>query len=102
MNSRLIYGICGLALAFMPVAALAKDVKYKCADGSRLTASFTPPGDGFGTVDLVFSGSGDTYTLPQALSADGGRYADENTEFWTKGREAKLTRKGSSTTCQEE
>ncbi|MEK1890600.1 MAG: MliC family protein [Phyllobacterium sp.] len=94
--------MCGVARVFVPIEAFAKDVKYKCADGSHLTASFTLPGDGFGTANLVFSGSGDTYTLPQALSADGGRYADENTEFWTKGREAKLTRNGSSTTCQEE
>ena len=102
MKTRMTLTLCSLTVAFVPANAFAKDVKYKCADGSRLTVTFTPPGDGFGTANLVFSGSGDTYTLPQALSADGGRYADENTEFWTKGKEARLTRNASSTTCQEE
>lgn len=102
MKSKLIIGVAAAALVLVPGAALAKGVKYKCEDGSHLTATFTPPGDGIGTADLVFSGSGDTYTLPQAISADGGRYADENTEFWTKGKTAKLTRNGTSTNCEAE
>ena len=102
MQFKLIMSVSAIALVLLPAAAIAKGVKYKCEDGSHLTATFTPPGDGFGTADLVFAGSGDTYTLPQALSADGGRYADENTEFWIKGKSAKLTRNGSSTNCEAE
>ncbi len=102
MTRKLIVWMSSIVLICAPAAALAKDVKYKCADGSRLTVTFTPPGDGFGIADLVFADSGDKYTLPQALSADGGRYADENTEFWVTGKSAKLTRNGASTTCEVE
>ena len=102
MKFRLITGVIGTALVLVPGATFAEGVKYRCKDGSHLTATFTPPGDGIGTADLVFAGSGDTYTLPQALSADGGRYADENTEFWIKGKTARLTRNGTSTECEAE
>jgi membrane-bound inhibitor of C-type lysozyme len=37
--------------------------------------------------------------LPQALSADGGRYADGDMEFWIKGKTARLTRAGVATDC---
>jgi membrane-bound inhibitor of C-type lysozyme len=37
--------------------------------------------------------------LPQALSADGGRYAGGDMEFWIKGNMARLTRAGAATDC---
>jgi membrane-bound inhibitor of C-type lysozyme len=37
--------------------------------------------------------------LPQVISADGGRYADNGVEFWIKGKNATLTRGGGSETC---
>ncbi|WP_114188474.1 MliC family protein [Microvirga aerophila] len=39
-------------------------------------------------------------TLPQAISADGGRYTQGDVEFWIKGDGATLTRAGKSTTCR--
>jgi membrane-bound inhibitor of C-type lysozyme len=51
-----------------------------------------------GTVALTFE-TGETITLPQAMSADGGRYADKGVEFWIKGKNATLTRDGDSETC---
>ncbi|MFD0465857.1 MliC family protein [Microvirga aerilata] len=50
-------------------------------------------------MKLVYAGSS-TETLPQAISADGGRYRQRNVEFWIKGNEATLTRAGKSTTCR--
>jgi membrane-bound inhibitor of C-type lysozyme len=53
-----------------------------------------------GSVKLVYAGSSTETTLPQALSADGGRYAQGDVEFWIKGNGATLTRAGRSTTCK--
>ena len=53
-----------------------------------------------GVSEVVFSGSSTEMTLPQALSADGGRYTQGDIEFWNKGKGATLTRAGKSTTCQ--
>jgi len=53
-----------------------------------------------GSVKLVFAGSSTEMTLPQALSADGGRYTEGDIEFWIKGKRATLTRAGKSTTCR--
>ena len=39
-------------------------------------------------------------TLPQVVSADGGRYAAGDIEFWIKGNSATLTRSGKSETCE--
>jgi membrane-bound inhibitor of C-type lysozyme len=77
----------------------ATEARYDCSGGTKLTAQFSPPGDSYGRVALMFPG-GRKITLPQAASADGGRYADANTEFWIKGRTATLTRNGSSESCR--
>jgi membrane-bound inhibitor of C-type lysozyme len=82
--------------------AVAQDPKpahYSCADGTKLQAIFSPPSTSMGSVKLVYAGSS-TETLPQAISADGGRYRQRNVEFWIKGNEATLTRAGKSTTCR--
>ncbi|MFT3729992.1 MAG: MliC family protein [Hyphomicrobium sp.] len=67
---------------------------YVCADGTKLSASFKPS-----SAQLKFEGK-DELTLPQVLSADGGRYAVGDTEFWIKGRDATLTRGQNRTTCK--
>lgn len=61
-------------------------------------AVFSDPSVQPGSVVLHMSGAGEI-TLPQVMSADGGRYADDKMEFWIKGNEATLTRDGASQTC---
>ena len=75
-------------------------VHYTCADGTKLQATFSPLSTLMGSVKLVFAGSSTEMTLPQALSADGGRYTEGDIEFWIKGKGATLTRAGKSTTCR--
>ncbi len=78
--------------------AHAKEFHYACSGGAKLTAQFSPPGAAKGHVELTFA-SGRTITLPQAMSADGGRYASKDIEFWIKGESATLTRGGTRETC---
>jgi membrane-bound inhibitor of C-type lysozyme len=80
--------------------ALAADVRYACADGTQITARFSDPSARKGSASLAFVGSSQRHTLPQVLSADGGRYADASLEFWIKGQGATLTRAGETTKCQ--
>ena len=76
-------------------AAADATAKYRCEDGAVFVATFiTSPG----AADLAFS-DGRALALPQALSADGGRYATGNDEFWIKGESASLTLAGKTTTC---
>ncbi len=76
------------------------DEHYLCDDKTRLAATFDAPKDGAGSVAIVFSGSNERIVLPQVLSADGGRYAAGDTEFWIKGSGATLTRAGKTTSCK--
>jgi membrane-bound inhibitor of C-type lysozyme len=76
----------------------ATEAHYRCSGGTHLTAQFSPPSAAHGRVALTFS-TGRKLTLPQVLSADGGRYANDNVEFWIKGRDATLTRDGHEETC---
>lgn len=73
---------------------------YSCSDGSKLTATFNTPASGPGSVTLVPTKGSKPLTLPQVLSADGGRYAADGTEFWSKGKGATFTRAGRAVTCQ--
>jgi membrane-bound inhibitor of C-type lysozyme len=75
-------------------------VQYTCADGTKLQAKFSPPSTSMGSVKLVYAGSSTETTLPQTLSADGGRYMQGDVEFWIKGKGATLTRAGKATTCR--
>jgi membrane-bound inhibitor of C-type lysozyme len=85
-------------MAGLPVSpAMADGVKYVCADKTELTASFRSNPN---SVALAFHGSDEQVTLPQVLSADGGRYAANGTEFWIKGNDASLTRGEKRTTCK--
>jgi len=92
----------GLAAAAMILAwggaAHATQAQYACSGGTQLTAKFSPPNKAKGQVVLTFA-EGRKVTLPQAMSADGGRYANKTMEFWIKGRDATLTRNGTSESC---
>ena len=79
-------------------AAFAASATYKCSGGVLLTAQFSPPNEAEGRVALTF-GNGRSLTLPQVVSADGGRYAAGDVEFWIKGRGATLRRGGSTQSC---
>ena len=78
--------------------ALATEARYTCSDGPKLTAQFSPPDTAKGSVALTFA-TGRELKLPQVRSADGGRYADADIEFWVKGQSATLTMKGVKETC---
>ena len=92
--------VWGIALGIVSSPALATEASYICADGTKLNAVFSTPKATPGSVVLTFAGAPAAVTLPQALSADGGRYADADIEFWIKGEEASLTRSGQATTCK--
>ena len=61
-------------------------VTYICAANKTIDASFYNIPDATSTVALTLS-DGRFMTLPQAISADGARYAtaDESFVFWSKG-----------------
>jgi len=71
------------ALAEDPIAT----VDYACKDGKTIQATFYNA-----SVDLVL-GDGKKMSLPQAQSADGGRYATPNESFvfWAVGNKAFVT-----------
>jgi membrane-bound inhibitor of C-type lysozyme len=75
------------------------EAAYRCADGTAVRAVFSTPAP-TGSVRLTFAGRGGNVSLPQAPSADGGRYADSGMEFWIKGKTARLTRAGAATECK--
>ncbi|MBN8995545.1 MAG: MliC family protein [Rhizobiales bacterium] len=78
------FGCCSLpALAEDPIAT----VDYACKEGKTIKATFYNA-----SVDLVL-GNGKKMSLPQAQSADGGRYAtaDESFVFWAVGDKAFVT-----------
>lgn len=69
---------------------------FACANGKSIDSTFF---NGAGSrVQLALS-DGRTLVLPQAMSADGGRYADpsESIVFWNKGRTASLQENGKTT-----
>ena len=78
--------------------ANATEAHYRCSGGGKLTAKFSPPSAAKGEVALTFD-TGRELTLPQVMSADGGRYANAGIEFWIKGRSATLTMNGVKETC---
>jgi membrane-bound inhibitor of C-type lysozyme len=90
----------GVGAAAGVIAQDTNPLHYTCADGTKLQATFSPPSGSMGLVRLVYSGSLSEVVLPQAVSADGGRYTKGDVEFWIKGRGATLTLAGKSTTCR--
>lgn len=96
MRLRFFAALTAFAAA-TPAAMATEPVHYVCADKAEFSATFqTSPG----SAELVFAGSGETMNLPQAPSADGGRYLKGDTEFWIKGKDATLTRGDPKTTCK--
>ena len=90
--------LVSLALIGATNSASAAGVSYRCSDGTALHAVFHGLGQA-GSVQLTFGGRGRSMTLSQAPSADGGRYANGDSEFWIKGTSARLTRQGIATEC---
>jgi membrane-bound inhibitor of C-type lysozyme len=88
-----------IALMTTSVTAKATEANYSCSRGTKLNAQFSAFGVTPGHVVLTFSGSPRRFALPQVMSADGGRYANNKVEFWIRGQGATLTRKGKSETC---
>lgn len=98
-SSTVLLGSIALAALLVPAGrASATEAHYACDGGTTLVARFSPPDAQNGWVKLAF-GDGREMTLPQAPSADGGRYVGDGVEFWIKGRSATLTRAGESKTC---
>lgn len=87
------------ALAAVIGPAAAVEARFTCSDGSRLEAVFTGGESEPGSVTLRFE-QGPPLGLPQVISADGGRYADGDVEFWAKGKGGTLTRNGATVTCE--
>jgi membrane-bound inhibitor of C-type lysozyme len=96
-SKRACFAATVVVLAFASHAH-ATQARYQCSGGAKLTARFSPPGAKAGRVALSFD-TGRKLVLPQVMSADGGRYAGKDIEFWIKGRNATLTRSGKSQTC---
>lgn len=96
---RFLFMAAMIAYVMAGATAHATEARYECNSGTALTAQFSPPGATPGQVVLTFDGSQRSIVLPQVMSADGGRYAKGNTEFWIKGRDATLTRNGTRETC---
>jgi membrane-bound inhibitor of C-type lysozyme len=92
-----IFAVSAGIVALTSAAVAAESVHYVCSDKTELTATFhTSPGE----AHLVFSGGEVTLNLPQVVSADGGRYAKGDVEFWIKGGDATLSRGQRKTTCK--
>lgn len=73
-------------------------VTFTCDDGSAITATF----DNVPTPATVLLARGDeTFTLPQAISADGARYVGDDITFWNKGRDAMVEWQGQKLSCSE-
>ncbi len=98
MTGSLSCAMAAFALCAAVPAAAETSHRYACEDGTRLTASFVNGSAGNGRAILRFAHPASRLILPQALSADGGRYADDKPEFWIKGRRATLTRPGKAQT----
>lgn len=98
---------CLLALAMLLAAASqieateagAIEARYVCDGGLRIDVQFSPPASAHGRAALTFLGSNEKLVLPQVISADGGRYANEQVEFWIKRQGATLTRGGKTQRC---
>ena len=89
--SRMAGALAAVTLCLGVLPARAEDpiatVDYACKDGKTIKATFYNA-----SVDLVL-GDGQKMSLPQAQSADGGRYATANESFvfWAVGNKAFVT-----------
>ena len=94
-----VFAAAAIAVVATSGSAYAIEANYRCSRGTKLHAQFSAPGVTPGHAVLTFSGSQRRLALPQVMSADGGRYANNKVEFWIKGQGATLTRNGRSQTC---
>jgi putative lipoprotein len=70
---------------------------WRCDDGQSLTMH-----NRLSERSIVLDLPEGPRKLPQVVSADGARYADESLQFWTRGREATFERTGSASLhCEE-
>ncbi len=99
---------CGMTLALLSFAMLSSAIvastpsraqvfaSYVCDDGTQVSAAFFPK-----EKNVRMQVGGRTFSLPQRLSADGGRYAKAGVSFWVKGQQATLKRpKMKNTICR--
>lgn len=87
-----------LSLSLISAASAQQSIfaTYACDDGTPLSVVFFPK-----EKNLRMQMSGRSYSLPQRLSADGGRYAKSGVSFWVKGQQATLKRpKTKPTICR--
>jgi membrane-bound inhibitor of C-type lysozyme len=98
ISTETVYFCTAIASLALDGAAHATETRYVCSGGAKLIADFSPPSLTNGRVALTFA-TGRRITLPQVMSADGGRYANNDIEFWIKGRNATLTMNGVKETC---
>lgn len=88
-----IAGITALALTASPTAASTK-AKYDCKGGTVLTVYFKK-----NSAKVIVPGA-EPVTLPQALSADGFRYAKKSYELRGVGRKATWTTSRKTMSCK--
>jgi membrane-bound inhibitor of C-type lysozyme len=98
ISTEAVYFWTAIASLAVAGAAHATKARYQCSGGTKLLADFSPPSLTNGRVALTFA-TGRRITLPQRPSADGGLYANDDIEFWIKGRNATLTFNGAKETC---
>ena len=98
MNAKLL-AIALISMSATSVWAKAPTAQYKCDDGTKVVATFQNKTGGLGSVSLYFPKTGKRMSLPQGMSADGGRYAAGKAQFWIKGDQATFTRAGRDTVC---
>ena len=79
-----------MSLSMIAAASSQQQIfaSYVCDDGTPLSVVFFPK-----EKNLRMQMSGKSYSLPQRLSADGGRYAKGGVSFWVKGQQATLKRR---------
>ena len=89
-------GAVSLAL-FAPAIQADDELKLAltCADGTKLLADF-----GASPGMLLLTIGERRMLLASRASESGVLYANDDTEFWTKGNEARLVRDGDATRCR--
>lgn len=88
--------LLGLACGEATASPRRIQARFLCGGDKYIDATFI--NSGAGSVQLAFS-DGRKMTLPRAVSADGGRYANKSGSlvFWNKGRTAFVQENGKTT-----
>ncbi len=77
-------------------AAQARPPRFRCDDGSEITATFVAGKPA--KARIVHRDA--AWTLPQAVSGSGARYAKDSVVFWTKGSEALFEQGDQTLNCR--